>query len=335
MDSLTQIVLGAAVAEVTLGKKIGHKAMLWGAVAGTIPDLDVLAKQFTDIVTTNEMHRGFSHSILFSVVAAPIFGWLLSIIYRKSKEATWKQWSWLFFWSLITHPLLDAHTTWGTQLFWPLDLKVSYQNIFVADPLYTLPFLVCTAAAMFYHRTNSRRSSINRLGIILSTSYMALTLGLKGYAYFKFENSLKAQGIEYNEISNRPTPLNSILWTANVDADSSYFIGYYSIFDTQDQISFNQIDKNRDDFKEIMKEELVQRLIKLCKGWYIIQKTEEGYAFNDLRFGMLSFAEETEEFVFRYNLIYVDGALTVTQRQPEIDNAKKMFAILWSRLKGN
>ena len=137
MDSLTQIVLGAAVAEVTLGKKIGNKAMLWGAIAGTIPDLDVLAKQFTDIVTANEMHRGFSHSILFSVLAAPIFGWLVSKIYRKSQEANWKQWSWLFFWSLITHPLLDAHTTWGTQLFWPLELKVSYQNIFVADPLYT------------------------------------------------------------------------------------------------------------------------------------------------------------------------------------------------------
>ena len=164
---------------------------------------------------------------------------------------------------------------------------------------------------------------------------MALTLGLKGYTYFKFEDSLKAQDIEYNEISNRPTPLNSILWTANVDADSSYFIGYYSIFDTQDEISFNQLDKNRDDFKEIMKEEIVQRLIKLCKGWYIIQMTEEGYAFNDLRFGMFSFGEETEEFVFRYDLIYVDGVLTVTQRQPEIDNAKEMFAILWSRLKGN
>ena len=194
MDSLTQIVLGAAVAEVTLGKKIGNKAMLWGAIAGTIPDLDVLAKQFTDIVTANEMHRGFSHSILFSVLAAPIFGWLVSKIYRKSQEANWKQWSWLFFWSLITHPLLDAHTTWGTQLFWPLELKVSYQNIFVADPLYTIPFLVCTAAAMFYHRTNPRRSSINKLGIILSTIYMVLTIGIKGYTYFKFEDSLKSTG---------------------------------------------------------------------------------------------------------------------------------------------
>ena len=188
---------------------------------------------------------------------------------------------------------------------------------------------------MFYHRTNPKRSSINKLGIILSTSYMVITLGIKGYTYFKFEDSLKAQNIDYNEISNRPTPLNSILWTANVDADSSYFVGYYSLFDSQDQIPFNQIDKNRGRFEEIMQEEIVQRLIKLCKGWYIIQKTEEGYAFNDLRFGMFSFGEETDEFVFRYALIYVNGELTVTQRQPEVDNAKEMFSVLWTRVKGN
>ncbi len=335
MDSLTQIVLGASVAEVTLGKKVGNKAMLWGAIAGTIPDLDVLAKQFTDIVTANEMHRGVTHSILFSVVMAPVFGWLISKLYQKSNEANWKQWSWLFFWSFITHPLLDAHTTWGTQLFWPLELKVSYQNIFVADPLYTIPFLVCTAAALFYHRTHPKRSSINRLGIILSSSYMVLTLGIKGYTYFKFEDSLKAQNIEYDEISNRPTPLNSVLWTANVDADSSYFIGYYSLFDTQETIAFNKVNKNRGEFTQIMDEEIVKRLIKLCKGWYIIQKTEEGYAFNDLRFGMFSFGEATEEFVFRYDLVYKNGVLTVTQRQPDVENASEMFGILWERIKGN
>ena len=64
MDSLTQIVLGAAVGEAVLGRKIGNKAILWGAIAGTIPDLDVLSKLFVDDVTANEWHRGFSHSIL-------------------------------------------------------------------------------------------------------------------------------------------------------------------------------------------------------------------------------------------------------------------------------
>jgi len=42
VDSLTQIILGAAVGEAVLGKKVGNKALLWGGIAGTLPDLDVL-----------------------------------------------------------------------------------------------------------------------------------------------------------------------------------------------------------------------------------------------------------------------------------------------------
>ena len=78
MDSLTQIVLGAAVGEAVLGKKIGNKAMFYGAIAGTIPDLDVLFSNFTDTVTALEMHRGFTHSLLFSIVFSPIFAFIVS-----------------------------------------------------------------------------------------------------------------------------------------------------------------------------------------------------------------------------------------------------------------
>ena len=141
MDSLTQIVLGAAVGEAVLGKKVGNKAMLYGAIAGTIPDLDTFASAFTDTITAIEIHRGFTHSIVFSILFAPIFGWLISKIEKKS-IATWQNWSWLMFWGLFTHPLLDSHTTWGTQLFWPLEVRLAYKNIFVIDSLYTLPFLV-------------------------------------------------------------------------------------------------------------------------------------------------------------------------------------------------
>ena len=76
MDSLTQIVLGAAVGEVVLGKKIGNKAMLWGAIAGTIPDLDVYQSLLYDSLKANELHRGISHSLLFSICMAPLLAWL-------------------------------------------------------------------------------------------------------------------------------------------------------------------------------------------------------------------------------------------------------------------
>ena len=65
MDSLTQAVLGAAVAEATIGRKEGNKAILWGVIIGTIPDLDVIVARFFDPVRSLLVHRGFSHSILF------------------------------------------------------------------------------------------------------------------------------------------------------------------------------------------------------------------------------------------------------------------------------
>ena len=177
MDSVTQIVLGAAVAQAVLGEKVGNKAMLYGAISGTIPDLDVLVKPFVDTVTALEWHRGFTHSILFSILFAPVFGWLVS---RWEKNASWKQWSWLFFFGFITHPLLDAHTTWGTQLFWPFDLRLAYKNIFVIDPLYTLPFLVFVILAMRRKRTDPKRKRYNTIGLLVSTTYLGITLILKG-----------------------------------------------------------------------------------------------------------------------------------------------------------
>jgi len=83
MDSLTQIVLGAAVGEVVLGKKIGNRAIVWGAIGGTIPDLDVLANLFMTELDALVVHRGITHSIFFAVLAPVAFAWLLSYLYRS------------------------------------------------------------------------------------------------------------------------------------------------------------------------------------------------------------------------------------------------------------
>ena len=141
MDSLTQLTVGAACAEKIIGKEVGRKALVWGAVIGTLPDLDVFIKYSTDEITSTELHRGVSHSLVLSIAMAPILGWIAHKIHIK-REATFKNGSWLFFWALVTHPLLDANTTWGTQFFWPFDYRLAFKNIFVVDPLYTIPFLI-------------------------------------------------------------------------------------------------------------------------------------------------------------------------------------------------
>src|SRR5688572_30438424 len=89
MDSLTQIVLGAAVGEIALGRKIGNRALIWGGIGGTIPDLDVLANVFMDPIDALAFHRGIMHSILFSVVAPVFFGWLVHQSYDRQLHKTW------------------------------------------------------------------------------------------------------------------------------------------------------------------------------------------------------------------------------------------------------
>ena len=332
MDSLTQIVLGAAVGEAVLGKKVGNKAMLYGAIAGTIPDLDVFASYFTDTVTALSIHRGFTHSIIFSVIFAPIFGWLVS---RYESFNDFKSWSWLFFWAFVTHPILDAHTTWGTQLFWPLDLRLAFKTIFVIDPLYTLPFLMFLILALRQTRTSKKRRYYNTLGLLVSSSYLVLALLLKWIAFSQFESALKTQNIDYLQIETRPSPLNTILWSANIVTKDVYLLGNYSFFDTQ-PITFLAYPKNHQLMGNLIKKENVKRMIAISKGWYTISKKDEDLYFNDLRFGLLSLTPKSKNFVFQYKMdIDSIGNVEFTEAPKDKRDGKKLLSELWTRLKGN
>ena len=332
MDSLTQIVLGAAVGEVVLGKKAGNKAMLYGAIAGTIPDLDVLARQFTDTTIALYMHRGFTHSVVFSVLFAPIFGWLVS---RYERAGDFRGWSWLFFGAFFTHSILDAHTTWGTQLFWPFDLRLAFQTIFVIDPVYTVPFLVCLILALTRKRVNPKRAFYNKLGLWISSSYLALTFLLKGYAFIQFSHALDAQGVNYADLDTRPAPLNTVLWAANVDTEDAYLLGDYSFFDAQ-PITFNSYPKDHHLIDSIRGYECVERMIRISQGWYTINKQDGKLYFNDLRFGLMSLEPQSQDFVFKYEIGEDErGNITFTEVPKDQQDAKAIASALWTRIKGN
>ncbi|MBQ0787090.1 MAG: metal-dependent hydrolase [Oceanihabitans sp.] len=332
MDSLTQIVLGAAVGEAVLGKKVGNKAMLYGAIVGTIPDFDVFASYFTDTVSALAIHRGFTHSIVFSMLFAPVFGWCVS---RYETYKNFKNWSWLFFWAFVTHPILDAHTTWGTQLFWPFDLRLAFKNIFVIDPLYTIPFLVFLILAMRQKRSSERRRFYNKMGLIISTSYLAITLLLKGVAYTKFESALATQNIVYLDMDTRPSPLNTVLWSANVETEDAYLLGNYSFFDTE-PITFESYPKKHELLGNLVEDESVKRMITITEGWYTINKKEDVLYFNDLRFGLLSLTPQSNNFVFKYRLDVDASRKVIFTEEPKNNrDGKKLLTELWQRLKGN
>lgn len=333
MDSITQVVLGAAVGEAVLGKKVGNKAMLWGGIAGTIPDLDVVFRYIYDPLTANELHRGFSHSILFSLVMAPVFGWLLVRLYKK-EDASFKDWTKLMFWGLFTHPVLDAFTTWGTQLFWPISTKISFKNIFVIDPLYTVPFMVCLIWAMRLKKDNPKRAKINRIGIYISSAYMALTLVLKANAHFTFQTQLEKQNIAYESIQTKPTPFNTILWTVNVETEDAFLIGYSSLLDGDQPLEFVSFPKNHEVLGPLLHDEKVERINRLTEGWFTVSQQEDYYVINDLRFGQVGISDTQGKFVFSYKFWVENGRSIVDLMPRPTGEIKESFKELWVRLKG-
>lgn len=380
MDSLTQIVLGAAVGEAVLGRKVGNKAILWGAIAGTIPDLDVLARSLFDPLRANELHRGITHSILFSAFMAPVlaiwrqrsaasllavFTLLVALTFVQSAEswltrgiilaitagvsvlffrkqrvddgASVKEWSWLFWWSLVTHPLLDCHTTWGTQLFWPLPWKLSWNNIFVVDPLYTVPFLICVGVVLFLRRESRWRRWVNWLGIGISSAYMLFTIVCKRMAVSAISASLDRQGITYVDLSTRPTPFNSILWSVNVDAGDHYLLGYYSLLDTRPDVAFARVDKGLENLGAWSDNEKVRRLEVLSDHNCVVRLQNDTIVFSDLRFGQMGEPTPDKPFVFSYLLIPESGDLRVELLPPERAQGadlSTLFGELWTRMKG-
>jgi len=336
MDSLTQIVLGAAVGEAVAGKKLGNKALLWGAIAGTIPDLDVLASPLLDIVGELSFHRSVTHSFLFAIVMSPILGKLLSRLYRK-EQATWKEWNWLFFWGFVTHALLDSCTTWGTQLFWPFsNYGVAFYNIFVIDPLYTVPFLICVIVVAFYNRNNPKRRYWNYAGLAISSAYLLFSFGAKAAANRVFEQNLQEQNISYSSYISKPTPMNTIFWSVTAEAENGFYHSFYSLLDSSKRLNYTFEPQNKDLLEPYRGNDRLERLLEITKGYYTVQPAEKGILINDLRFGKFDdWRVEGGAYVFVYHVWpNPDGSLNFKEvnNRPKID--KNYLADYWERIKG-
>ena len=331
MDSFTQIVLGIAVAEFCAGKQLKNKTFLYGAILGTLPDLDVLVGLFLNPVDAVLIHRGISHSLFLFVLVSPFFGWLISKI-EKGKISFFTATN-MAFWGLFTHVLLDMFTSWGTQILWPLEQRFALKTIFVIDPLYTIPLLISLIYVWKTKRTVLRYKYIKR-GLLISSSYLLLSCFIKLYALSQFEKALKNQEIQYSEIIVKPTAFNLILWNANVATDDNYLLSDYSLFDTQ-AISFTAYSKNKTLEKKLKGNSDFEKLKLASEGWYIISQKDESLYFNDLRFGLLNDNPTNPQFAFSYQFVKNNSELKAIEVPKSKRDGKRLLQKIFTRLKGN
>jgi inner membrane protein len=343
MDSLTQIVLGAACGEAVLGKKIGNKALLFGAIGGTIPDLDVFigSSLYSNEIQAMAFHRGFMHSILFSVVGAIVFGWLVYILYNKGKRkctTTIKDWMLLFFWALFTHPILDAFTPYGTQLFAPFsDYRVAFNNISVVDPLYTLPFLISLIVLLFYKRTSKKRKLLLNIGMGISSVYMVFTLFNKVTVDSIFEKSLKDNRILYKRFQIQPTIFNNVLWYGVAETRSFYYLGFYSLLDDEKTFkNWVKIEKQQSIIP--MQDKNLATLAWFSNNYYNVSYSDANneFIYSDLRYPLLN-PNDPKSSLFSFRIYNSDGLWDMKKSRPEIQSnvtITSLFTTMITRLKG-
>ena len=229
MDSVSQFVLGAALAGVVLVPRTpAWRALLWGGVIATLPDLDVLIDH-GDPVQNMTRHRAESHALLWLTLVAPLLACGIAALHREL--ALFRRWTIAVWLALVTHPLLDAMTIYGTQLLLPFtDHPFAIGSLFVIDPLYTLPLLVGNLVLLFA-RGSARGRRWNLGGLLLSTLYAACSVGMQQWARSVATASLAVQGVTASALVVTPAPLQTVLWRAvAIDGDRA-LEAFWSPFD--------------------------------------------------------------------------------------------------------
>ena len=302
MDSISQFVLGAAIGELTLGRRIGRRAIVVGGLVGTLPDLDVLF-HYTDAVANYTYHRSWSHSLLVLGIVSPFLAWLLHFSFpsrwmarSESSEPglqppCYANWFWCIFLVLTTHPILDGFTVYGTQLLWPLPVSpIAWGSVFIIDPLYTLPLIIGLVVG---YRNRQVVHHAMLTGLLVSTTYLGFTLVIQQHVRSIGVQSLQDQHLGSNNVLVAPSPF-SVLWRV-VSMDGGYYHeGFYSILDQHEHVRFASYESNRQVIDEQYSHWPISRLDWFTNGMISAQREDDELIISDLRMGIEA------SYVFRF-----------------------------------
>ena len=314
MDSLTQLALGAAVGGAVMGRRHGAKAFAWGAVIGTLPDLDSFV-DYGSPVADFTYHRGYSHALLVQTLAAPLLAWLINRLHRGDAREYrgWLLATWL---ALVTHALLDAFTVYGTQLALPLsDYPYGIGSIFIIDPLYTLPLLLGVLGAILLRRRWGEMTALrwNTIGLIVSSGYLAWTLAAQQWVLKQAHEALAEAGITSEHVLVTPTPFNSLLWRIVAVTDDVYYEGFQRV-GAADPPQLHAYRREPALLADIDDAWAVRRLQYFTKGFYGVERHREATVITDLRMGVQPYFS----FAFEVGHINGNGGVSVTEPARQI-----------------
>lgn len=241
MDTITQALLGAACANVCGRRALGKRAARWGAVGGALPDLDIFAGVVGGPWIEMQYHRGVSHALWFGPVVGSAIGWILWRRYARLRErepnhedaalgAPGQQVWWMLVLavSILSHPLLDLFTSYGTQLFAPFsDHRFAINAIGIIDPVYTLPLI---AALTVGPATVANKRRLSAAALVFTTSYLLYGAWLNDRAEALATASLEARSVTAPAVTAYPRIFQIFQRRLVGRGDGQLFVGQVSMF---------------------------------------------------------------------------------------------------------
>lgn len=330
MDSLSQIVLGGAVAAAIAPARHRRAALLAGAVLGTLPDLDSLplALLTDDPVARMTLHRSASHSLF----VLPVLAWAIWAFFRRRGGRVAEspvRWFWAILLALVTHPVLDAFTVYGTQLWWPLPVRpVMLSSVFIIDPLYTLWLLVaCIAAWWLRERIAAQRVLV--AGLALSSAYLGWSLLAKAAVDREADRALAALGLADAPRFSVPMPFNTLLWRVVAMTPQGFVEGERSLVADNGPMVFRGYPSNVEALRGARSIAAVQRLDWFNHGFQKAQVRDGVLVLSDLRMG----AEP--DYTFNFAVAERDGGAWRAIPPQQLRwpwQASRRLAGMWERI---
>ncbi len=335
MDSLTHLALGALMGEAFAGRKLGKKAMLWGALAQSVPDIDFVAGFWLDTPSNLLAHRGFTHSFLFCAAITPFLAWIAERWHRP-KNISFLRWLLFFGGVIFAHLFIDAFNNYGVGWFEPCSHKrISFHTIYVADPFFSIAPGIACLFMIYYRKFPRQRRRSWQFGLGISALYLVYCLINK----YKIDSDVRQifdkQEIQYTRYFTTPAPLQNWLWFVVAGDDQGYHVGFRSLFDKEKSIQFEYFPRNDSLLMPVRDHIEVQKLIRFSQQFYTVEEWGDTLVFNDLRFGqMLGWENPQSRFVFHYFLEHPEENTMVVQRGRFFGWNYNVFLELVRRIQG-
>jgi inner membrane protein len=315
MDTITHLAVGACIGEVFLGRQLGRRALLWGAIAQSAPDIDWLASLWMSPAANLLAHRGFTHSFLFAAIITPLFA-LAADRWHRPHNVPFSRFMWFFAVSIFGHTLLDGLNSYGTGWFEPFNhARISMNVLFVADPFFTVGPVVATLALLLVRRNKQVHLKWAWGGLICCSLYLGYCATNKVTIDRTVERLLTQQRIDHRRTFITPTALNNWLWFVIADDGRGFHIGYRSVFDTSDSLELRYFPQNDELLADLQDHTELHLLQRFSQGYHTAELRHDTLLFNDLRFGqIMGWRDPHGAFTFHYFLQHPEDNRLVVQR---------------------